>query len=165
MLYFSNFWIIQSKSRESFEKLVKALKTRYEYCDVDAYDCFDRINGLDVSFLLEKCIYHTECYQNIIHSKNLERLVKRQKINPNTPGNESNGSVEQPIDTKTPVQDEAPRLLRSKSQPYFNELCIICQQQGGNLHKVETIHIGQKEAEGCKRTTRSVVLSSDEQYF
>ena len=65
-------------------------------------------------------------------------------MNPDTLGNESNGSVEQPIDTETPVQDEAPRLLRSKSQPYFKELCIICQQQGGKLHKVETIHIGQR---------------------
>ena len=74
----------------------------------------------------------------------MERLVKRQKMNPDTSGNESNGSVEQPIDTETPVQDEAPRLLRSKSQPYFKELCIICQQQGGKLHKVETIHIGQR---------------------
>ena len=120
------------------------LKTWYEYCDADAYNCFDRINELDVSFLLEKCIYHAECYKNITHSKNLERLVKRQKINPDTLGNESNGSIEQRIDTETPVQDEAPRLLRSNSQPYFKELCIICQQQGGKLHKVETIHIGQR---------------------
>ena len=65
-------------------------------------------------------------------------------MNPDTSGNKSNGSVEQPIDTETPVQDKAPRLLRSKSQPYFKELCIICQQQGGKLHKIETIHIDQR---------------------
>ena len=41
MLCFSNFQIIQSKSWESFKKLVNTLKTRYKYCDTDACDCFE----------------------------------------------------------------------------------------------------------------------------
>ena len=64
-------------------------------------------------------LYHTECYKNITHSKNLERLVKRQKMNPDTLGNESNGSVEQPIDTETPVQDETPKIITIKVPAVF----------------------------------------------
>lgn len=38
-------------------------------------------------------------------------------------------------------------------KPYFKEFCIICQQQGGKLQKLETIHTGQKMLKVVKELT------------
>lgn len=90
------------------------------------------MNDIGVSFFLEKCVYHMECYKNITHSRNLERLVKRQRINPNTV-EDLNELSKQLNDSDLPIHNEKPRSLRSKSQPYLKELCIICQQRVENF--------------------------------
>ena len=93
------------------------------------------MNGVGPSLYEERIIYHSECYKMTTHSKNLERFVKRQKMM----------TVEEEDDEDEDKENTGDlRSMRSNAPTFYKDCCIICQEAGGRLHMVETIHVGQK---------------------
>ena len=71
------------------------------------------MNGVDPSLYED----HSECYKMTTHSKNLERLVKRQKMMP----------VEEEDDEDEDKENTGHRRsMRSNAPTFYKDRCIIC---------------------------------------
>lgn len=122
------------------------LKQRYTYCDPEALDCYRRIREIPTEELTEKSVYHSECYKKVTHRNSLERLLKRHNefivSNPNAEFLEDIDETED-LNQESEVTPAEEKSLRSKTQGYNKELCIICQTEGGKLRKVEFSETGR----------------------
>ena len=109
------------------------------------YDCYERLDGMPTQTLSEKCTYHSECYKKVAHATNLERLRKRYETfiasNPDAHAPAESNESEQ-SSSQEPVAAE--KSLRSKSEAHNKKFCIICQNEGGKLHKVEFSETGKR---------------------
>jgi hypothetical protein len=119
-------------------------------------DYFDRMDKIGLETLVEKFIYHTQCYKHVTNKTNKNRArekfeSKKNKIQtPSTPE-----SVE--ISVKLVTSSEK-KKLRSSSEPFIKHSCIICQESEGVLHKVQTMRTGQRMLEVSK-------LLQDQSFF
>ena len=115
----------------NFEKLLRCINARWQYNDPEIQSCFERTDGLSPHSLLQKSIYHTECCKLITHTVNLSLLTnKTQKSCSQSP--------------EEPVEEHSRNTLRSRTEVYSKNACIICQQEGGKLHRVEFLETGSR---------------------
>ena len=141
---------MKKKSLEKFEKLIRCIKERSEYNDPGILSCFDRTDGIAPQNLLEKSFYHTECYKLITHTTNLQRLKERHassiSLNLQDPNIAHNDETDESC-SQEPVKpggEDLKKTLRSMTEVYNKNACIICQQIGGKLHKVEFTETGTR---------------------
>ena len=62
-------------------KLIDAIKQRYQYSDERFLTCYHCINGLQ-ELTLQHAVYHSECYKIVTNSTNLKRLAEQHGKTP-----------------------------------------------------------------------------------
>ena len=122
--------------------------------DAKISDCFERLHNISESTFKEKCIYHSECYKDVTNVTLLRRLSNKKKENDQS-GSENR--QEEDRDKEMEVESETKEVQRttrsSKIISYNKELCIICQNRGGKLRKVEFLQTGKNMHEVAKMIT------------
>ena len=141
------FKIVQKKNLGNFEKLLRCINARWQYNDPEIQSCFERTDRLSPQSLLQKSIYYAGCYRLITHSINLQPLKERYESSitvnqqePNIPHKEKSCSQS----SEEPVEEHSRKKLRSRTKVYNKNACIICQQEGGKLHRAEFLETGSR---------------------
>ena len=146
------------------ESLVKVLKYMKQYSDLGDLNItlvFKRFGNLTAQNLHSKdAINHKNCYRNVVNERNLGRAIERQKrakknydatfISPKRARPTSFSPRTTILEESSSTSNSAKRL-RSTVTPYNSSMCIICQKEGGVLHKVETKPKGLKMFEVAKK--------------
>ena len=126
---------------ENFEKLLlSCINARWQYNDPGIPSCFERTNCLSPQSLLERSIYYTECYKFITHTLNLQLLKERCKLSVTV--NQQDSNIPHKVKScsqspEEPVEEHSRKPLRSRSEVYNKNACIICQQ--GESRKLRSI--------------------------
>ena len=145
------------------EPLVKVLKYMKQYSDLgdpNITSVFKRFGNLTAqNFYSKDAIYHKNCYSNVVNKRNLGRAIEGQKqaktfydatfILPKRGRPTSFSPRATKLEESSSTSNSAKRL-RSTATPYNSSMCIICQKEGGILHKVETKPKGLKMFEVAK---------------
>lgn len=121
---------------------MESIHERYSYKDTLTLDCYHRLNAQNIEHLQRNQVsYHSECYKSVTNTSKIKRL-KDKIVSVDHSSNILDQSL--PIfSTPTPVSTEK-KLLRSESREYNKNICIICHEEGGKLHKVEFKETGQR---------------------
>ena len=124
-----------------FTKLLQSLRERTTYGEPRYQECWEKLkNVTDDNLVQMKVSYHSECYKSATNKTDINRLKVRFERSP------------APVIT-TPVRRHAseetlltpqPKRLRSQTILFDKNKCIICQKDGGKLHKVAFSATGQK---------------------
>ena len=133
---------------------------------------FKRFGNLTAQNLHSKdAIYHKNCYSNVANERKLGRAIKRQKrakknydVSFTLPkrGRPTLFSSRTIILEESSSTSNSAKRLRSTVTPYNSSMCIICQKEGGILHKVETKPRGLKMFEIAKKIgDKSFFFSSE----
>lgn len=112
-----------------------------------------RLSSFGAQHLFDsKKVYHKECYKRITNKTEKERAKKRYEKRGENDGLENTLPTED--DTMVPeFEVEVDRkLLRSSTEPFRKEECIICQtgKEVGTLHRVQKMVIGKRMLEVAK---------------
>ena len=146
------------------ESLVKVLKYTKQYSDLgdpNITSIFRRFGILAAQNLHSKdVIYHKNCYSNVVNERNLSRAIERQKrakknygatfISPKR-GRPTSFSPRTTMLEKSLSTSNSAERLRYTVTPYNSSVCIICQKEGGILHKVETKRKGLRIFDVAKK--------------
>ena len=85
-------------------------------------------------------IYHTECYKLITHTANLQPLKKIYQSSVNVNQQDPNILHDEKSSSQLPeepVEEDSRKTLQSRTDVYNKNACIICQQEGEKLHRVD----------------------------
>ena len=137
------------------EKLFNCIKERAGYEDEKILCCWGRIENVELhEFVSGRYCYHKDCYKKATNTTEInrskERYEKKQSRSrvelPNVANDDnlvSNSSESTPILQK--------KSLRSSVSLYDKTTCIICQTEGGKLHKVCFKSTGERMLEVAKK--------------
>ena len=146
---------------ESLVKVSKYMKQYSNLGDPNITSVFKRFGNLTAQNLHSKdAIYYKNCYGNVVNVWNLGRAIERQKqakknydatfILPKRGRPTSFSPCTTVLEESSSTSNSAKRL-RSTVTPDNSSMCIICQEEGGVLHKVETKPKGLKMFEVAKK--------------
>ena len=132
-------------------------------------DCWYRLMSMDAQNLLDaKVVYHRECYKNTTNKTEMEQSKARYEKSLHnisdstltTPkrGRPSEHDIIVDVTPRYSTTTSEPKTLRSQATSYKKELCIICQKEGGKLHKVEFNNTGVRMFDIAKKLP-------DQQFF
>ena len=93
--------------------------------------------------------YHSDCYKQVTNKTTLNRLKGRFETL-KIPASTCNNNLLNSSIIETP---NSSKVLRSSMNTYEKNLCIICQQKGGKLHKVMSTTVGSRMFEVSKILT------------
>lgn len=146
--------LVSNPRAESLKKLFSCVKERAGYADAKVLRCWERIKTIEVNeFVNSSYYYHKYCYKLFTNATDIKRSKERfvnksatLKGELSSVTNESNPETEQIENTQSGHR----KSLRSVSI-YDKNSCIICQKEGGRLHKVSLKSTGEKMLEVAKQ--------------
>ena len=60
---------MKKRTPDTVRKLFEAIKEWYKLKDSKIHECYERLSEVSEKVFEEKCIYHSECYKEIINAK------------------------------------------------------------------------------------------------
>ena len=127
-------------------KLIDAIKQRYQYSDERFLTCYHCINGLQ-ELTLQHAVYHSECYKIVTNSTNLKRLAEKHSKTPAM----CDATVECNQSAKNTIDQVAEKSLQSKTKPYNKKPVHYLSEGRRKTSQCRNKTNGRKNAKCCKR--------------
>ena len=134
------------------EKLFSCVKERAGYDDSKVFPCWERLKLMEINeFASSRYCYHKDCYKNCTNATELKRSKERYEKKRTTGVKPSDVTSEPNSDSFDSTYSEQRKSLRSSASIHDKNACIICQKEGGKLHKVCLKKTGEKMLEVAKK--------------
>ena len=107
-----------------------------------------------------KAFYHTACQKSIVNTSKLNRLKKRVENTGSTVAKRGRPvlSSAELAQNEEPLEELPVRSLRCSGVIFEKDKCVICQKEGGQLHKVEYTSTGNSMLEIAQQLDNQELL-------